>query len=243
MTRRRQNSLDDISSQAFGWLGSAAKVVGRAAAQNPLVAQNIRYGKAALDGPAALAKTAAIDLAAGAAGRVVTKGASIAARAVVKTGVPARVANKVTGQTVFVHGSPTPNLSKLETFAGSRALPNEKVVYGWDPSTNNAQNWLTKNSATIINARGNNASSVYIAKAPTKSVKNRADDVNWNVVTSSTPAKVVKELPIPSNIGDEYSETFKQFDKRVLDAVKQAGGKLAKTPKPPKRKNINRGVS
>jgi hypothetical protein len=58
----------NIGDQVGGWLGGAAKVVGRAAAQNPLVAQNIRYGKAVLAGPTELAKTAAIDLAAGAAG-------------------------------------------------------------------------------------------------------------------------------------------------------------------------------
>ena len=49
-------------------VGDVAKAVGRAAAQNPIVAQNIKYFNAVKAGPTALAKTAAMDLAAGAAG-------------------------------------------------------------------------------------------------------------------------------------------------------------------------------
>ena len=59
--RKKKKDIGDI-------VGDVAKAAGRAAAQNPLVAQNIRYGKAVMAGPTELAKTAAIDLAAGAAG-------------------------------------------------------------------------------------------------------------------------------------------------------------------------------
>jgi hypothetical protein len=78
---RRDKPNDSLANQVGGWLGGAAKVVGRAAAQNPLVAQNIRYGKAVAAGPTQLAKTAAIDLAAGAAGAGVGKVAQVAGRA------------------------------------------------------------------------------------------------------------------------------------------------------------------
>ena len=59
--RKKKKDIGDI-------VGDAAKAVGRAAAQNPLVAQNIKYFNAVKAGPTAVAKTAAIDLAAGAAG-------------------------------------------------------------------------------------------------------------------------------------------------------------------------------
>jgi hypothetical protein len=59
--RKKKKDIGDI-------FGDAAKAVGRAAAQNPLVAQNIKYFNAVKAGPTQVAKTAAMDLAAGAAG-------------------------------------------------------------------------------------------------------------------------------------------------------------------------------
>lgn len=263
MARRApKNPINDISNLVSGWLGgrgpgtnpqvqaamNATRAVGKVVDTatggfgQALVSDAQRMAQTGSSTPSALYKTAAVNLGAAVAGAGAAKVAGKAVSKVVESGVAARVVNKLTGQTVFVHGSPMPNLSKLETYAGSRALPNEKVVYGWDPSSNNAQNWLTKSSVTIRNARDSNAASVYIAKAPTANVKNRAADVNWNVVTSSTPAKVVKELPIPSNLGEEYSQTFQQFDKKVLDAAKRAGAKFPKTPKKVKKSNVERGT-
>lgn len=77
-------------------LGGAAKAVGRAAAQNPIVAQNVRYGKAVLAGPTALAKTLVTDLAYGAAGVGVGKAAVGVGKVVAKTSIPARVSNLAT---------------------------------------------------------------------------------------------------------------------------------------------------
>ena len=61
-------------------IGDILDAVAKAAAQNPILAQNIKYFKAAQAGPTQLAKTAAIDLAAGAAGagasRVLASGVS-----------------------------------------------------------------------------------------------------------------------------------------------------------------------
>jgi hypothetical protein len=76
MARKPKKDIGDI----FG-------AVAKAAAQNPIVAQNIKYFKAVQAGPTAVAKTAAMDLAAGAvsagvgrvAGAVVSKvGGSVA---------------------------------------------------------------------------------------------------------------------------------------------------------------------
>jgi hypothetical protein len=57
MARKPKKDIGDI----FG-------AVAKAAAQNPIVSQNIKYFKAVQAGPTAVAKTAAMDLAAGAAG-------------------------------------------------------------------------------------------------------------------------------------------------------------------------------
>jgi len=61
-------------------VGDATKAVGRAVAQNPVVAQNVKYFNAVKAGPTAVAKTAAVDLAwagaGAAAGRVAAAGVS-----------------------------------------------------------------------------------------------------------------------------------------------------------------------
>jgi len=76
MARKPKKDIGDI-------LGAVAK----AAAQNPIVAQNVKYAKAVAAGPTAVAKTAAMDLATGAvsagvgrvAGAIVSKvGSSVA---------------------------------------------------------------------------------------------------------------------------------------------------------------------
>ena len=90
-----KNKDDNIASQVGGWLGGAAKAIGSAAAKNPLVAQNIRYGKAALDGPATLAKTAAMDLAVGAAGAGVARGIGQAAKVAQANYVVPKIATKI----------------------------------------------------------------------------------------------------------------------------------------------------
>lgn len=54
-------------------VGDVAKALGRAAAQNPAVAQNIKYFNAVKAGPTAVAKTAATDLAWAGAGAAVSR--------------------------------------------------------------------------------------------------------------------------------------------------------------------------
>lgn len=95
----------NIGDQVGGWLGGAAKVVGRAAAQNPIVAENIRYGKAVAAGPTQLAKTVATDLAFGAAGAVAGKAAQVGGRVVSKAYKAAKKTSSPS-RTVLFHGGP-----------------------------------------------------------------------------------------------------------------------------------------
>jgi hypothetical protein len=60
MTRKPKKDIGDL-------VGDVAKALGKAAAKEPLIAQNIKYYKAVKAGPTAVAKTAAVDLAVGAA--------------------------------------------------------------------------------------------------------------------------------------------------------------------------------
>jgi hypothetical protein len=73
MPRKPRKDIGDI-------VGGVVKAIGKAAAQNPVVAQNIKYAKAVQAGPTAVAKTAAVDLAwagaGAAAGRVAAAGVS-----------------------------------------------------------------------------------------------------------------------------------------------------------------------
>jgi hypothetical protein len=109
----------NIGDQVGGWLGGAAKVVGRAAAQNPLVAQNVKYGRAVMAGPTAVAKTVAIDLAAGAVSRGLGYGASKGLSRIKQRFV----------EDIGVHVSKTPNLKEI-TYSANRANTGMKEIEG-----------------------------------------------------------------------------------------------------------------
>jgi hypothetical protein len=231
---RRDKPNDSLANQVGGWLGGAAKVVGRAAAQNPLVAQNIRYGQAVKAGPTQVAKTAAIDLAAGAAGAGVGKGAVGLGRAVAKTGVPARVVNKITKQQVIVHGGKVRGLQQIDPrspYAGS-----DSAVYGVNPSfrlpaKTNPVSEPSRSLDFVKGAHGyatelKDSGSIYVAKVPKASVKNRGSlgsKPSESIVISSAPAKVVAEIPV---IPDERILLSRRAD--VIKAVKRAGAKVPK---------------
>ena len=82
-----------------------------------------------------LAKSASIDAALTAAafgaGKVVQKVAPL-----IKEGVaniaPARIGNKIRGETILLHGSPRINLKAIEPRLGSNRLPDKSVTYGWN---------------------------------------------------------------------------------------------------------------
>ena len=113
------------------WLGTPpgearqvtqGKVLARGAAET--LDQTFAGGmiKAGTQGNAALAKQAAINAAALGAGAAVGYGVSKAAGAVVKSGVPAQIVNKLTGQMVGVHGSPVSGLKTINPTLGPSAI-------------------------------------------------------------------------------------------------------------------------
>lgn len=243
-----KNPISDIVDTVGAWLGGNRGTV------NPQVARVQRdlgtvaktidtygtggVGQAALRDienfkqggslPTNVMKTAAVNLAAGALG---AKAAQVAGRAVAKTGIPAQVANKLTGQQVMIHASPTRGLKQIDPRVGSRALPKEKVAYGFDPK---AELFPTQAAALMPGqvhqraTRSGSLGSVYVVKTPRRAVRDRSLDVGESVLTSTSPAKVVKELPIPQGIGQIRTPQVEAYDVALREAVQRAGGKLTK---------------
>lgn len=244
MARRPKNPINDIVDTVGAWLG------GRGPGTNPTVSRVSRdlgravsaadtvtggFGAAALRDvknfqqggslPTNFAKTAAVNLAAGAVG---AKAAQVAGKAVAATGIPARVVNKVTGQQVMIHASPTRGLGQIDPRSGSRALPKETVVYGFDTK---AELFPTQGAALMpgqVHQKARSLGSVYVVKTPRASVSDRSSDVGDYVLTSTAPAKVVKELPIPEGVGQIRTPQVEAYDVALRTAVQRAGGKLAK---------------
>jgi hypothetical protein len=248
MAPRKQNPIQDIADTVSAWLGGNRGTVNpqvqRVTRDLGTVAKTIDtygtggLGQAALRDvknfqqggslPTNLAKTAAVNAAAAAVGAAAAK---VAGKAVAATGIPARVANKVTGQQVMIHASPTRGLTQIDPRLGSRALPKEKVVYGFDPK---AELFPTQAAALMPGqvhqkaARSGSLGSVYVVKTPRRAVRDRSLDVGESVLTSTAPAKVVKELPIPQGIGQIRTPQVEAYDVALRQAVQRSGGKLAK---------------
>jgi len=212
-----RNKDDNIASQVGGWLGGAAKAVGSAAAKNPIIAQNIRYGKAALDGPAALAKTAAIDLAVGAVGAGVGRATGKAVTAVANTGVPARVVNKVIGRKVVVHGSPVSRLTKIEPSVGSNQLPESNVMFGWDPSKKGMQNQITRQAGKFTSKnQGSQVGSLYVTSIKKSDVVTPDKLLNTGQVVSKGSGQVLKEIPASG-------KSFREMDAELQRQLRRYG--------------------
>ena len=77
----------------------------------------------------ALSKSAALDLAITGTAMAAGKGIEMGINSAIKSGIPARIGNKITGQTVLVHGSPVRGIQELKP-SFSRAQPNEARVFG-----------------------------------------------------------------------------------------------------------------
>lgn len=77
----------------------------------------------------ALSKSAALDAAITGTAIGVVKGVQAGINVAANSGIPARIGNKITGQTVLVHGSPVRGIQELKP-SYSRAMPNDLRVFG-----------------------------------------------------------------------------------------------------------------
>lgn len=271
-----KNPINDIVDTVGAWFG------GRGPGTNPQVSRVSRdlgravsaadtvtggFGAAALRDvkkfqqggslPTNLAKTAAVNVAAGAVG---AKAAQVAGRAVAKTGVAARVANKLTGQTVVLHGTgevlknpktgvpyrfnaqgkPLDKGAYLEPRAGSPALPDTPAVFGWNPKNldgyGNVENQLQIYSSQARNFGYGTQSAdfvpqkqVVIGKAKTKTVRPQGTNTAIQEVLGPVKIKQIVKTDLPM---------MDYYDQLGL-AAKRAG---AKTSHPTYKDKLERSV-
>jgi len=187
-----------------------------------------RMAKTGSSTPSALYKTAAVNLAAGAVG---AKAAQVAGRAVAATGIPARVVNKLTGETVIVHGTPHKLVGKtLNPTRGSRANPDEVVLFGWNPKSKNAYGNLERSAAQYsrVSGRGDYVErldfqrNVVIAKVKKSKTDLGKPGSNPDIIQSSAPAKIVSVVKAPK-AGEVSEEVYR---KQLHAALRKAGAPI-----------------
>ncbi len=264
MARRKpQNPVSDIINQVGGWLGGSGPgtnpTVVRVQSQ---VKQAAKAADAALGGlgqaavndarrlssgagyvPSETIKAAAVNTAAAAAGYGAAKVAGAAGKAIANTGVPARVVNKVTGQSVVVHGSATGGLSTIKPQLGSAAMPYDLAAYGWNPKAYKKSDsikdllWDTRSYTSKQVPTGYREPTIYIAKTPTKNLKRISDakpspgpltDIERvkgfkeaGMVTNQ-PLRVVDQMDV-----SKYEDSVERAI-RLSKKIKKAGGKVPK---------------
>jgi hypothetical protein len=214
--RNPKNPIKDISDLVGGWLGGNRGTinpqVARVSRDLGTVAQTIDtftggLGAAAVRDvrnfaqggslPTNLAKTAAVNLAAGAVGAGVGKAAVGMGRVVSKTGVPARVVNKLTGQKVVVHASPQTGLNRIDPRLGSNQLPDKNVVFGWDPKKSGMRDQITRLSGRYVSKQeGQSAGSIYVTSIRKSEIVTPQNLANTGQVVSRGSGRVVSEIPV-----------------------------------------------
>jgi hypothetical protein len=277
MARKPKNPINDIVDTVGGWLGgrgpgtnpqvqaamdatrAAGKVVDTATGGfgSALISDAQRMAQSGSSTPSALYKTAAVNLGAAAAG---VGAAKVVGKALKQTGVAGRVANKIAGETVGLHGSPTQGLKSIDPriSISDVDVPTVSMMRTDVPTSLRAQ------SVNVTQQYAGREGSIYVVKAkksatelpkfakPAKTPKTTASgrpmiSLPPSVATKSVQsAKVVAEIPLQQFPSDAAlrKEIAKQTrlagssmrTKTVQDVVSDLAKKA-------KKKNINRGVS
>ena len=235
---RKKNPINDIVDTVGAWLGGNRGTINpqvqRVQRDLGTVAQTIDtfgtggVGQAALRDvrnfqqggslPTNLLKTAAVNAAVGAAG---AKAAQVAGRAVAKTGIPARVANKLTGKTVMVHGTGNPlQGTALRPVGGSPGSPDESVVFGWNPRYKGAKDTVPINvqeyAAKTWNMSDTPQYNVVIGKGPSRAVTKV--EGNPAILKSTKPVEI--KSVVKSNVD------YETYVKNLNRELKKAGAPL-----------------
>jgi hypothetical protein len=174
--------------------------------------------KAGVQGNQALVKQAAVNAAALGAGYIAGKAAVTAAGAVAKTGVPARIVNKLTGQSVVVHASGTARLPQIDPRLGSQALPYDKAAFAWNPAAYKQKDSIRNmlfDSQTYRNTAPLGRTpepTVYIAKTPTKNLQKIRD-------TTPTPGPSVDSYLLNKIKGFKESGMVTNKSLKVVDSM------------------------
>jgi len=163
-----------------------------------------------------------------AVGTTAAIGAGIAAA---RSGVGARAVNKLTGKTVIVHGTPHKLVGKtLNPTRGSRANPDEVVLFGWNPRSKNAYGNLERSAAQYsrVSGRGDYVErsdfqrNVVIAKVKKSKTDLGKPGSNPDIIQSSAPAKIVSVVKAPK-AGEVSEEVYR---KQLYAALRKAGAPI-----------------
>jgi hypothetical protein len=178
--------------------------------------------------PTNVMKTAAVNLAVGAAG---AKAAQVAGRAAVATGIPARAANKLTGRAVMVHGTGERLVGKqLRPRAGSPGSPSDAMVFGWNPMSKNSSQWLPENAANYSNRVGGEGPpdyNVVIGKVKKSKTDLGKPGSNPNIIRSSAPVDIKQVVKSPGATGVSYETYAKELERALKKAGAPTRGKLS----------------
>jgi hypothetical protein len=261
--RNPKNPIKDLSDAVGGWLGGNRGTinpqVARVSRDLGTVAQTIDtftggFGAAAgrdvrnfAQGgslPTNVAKTAAVNLAAGAVG---AKAAQVAGRAVVNTPIAGMAINKFGNKTVLLHGSPVSGLRNIEPRIPPKGpnAPKGSRVYGMRTdislerqkrlaSIGVKKDELTQSTSIASKyARGTfdtskpktptGGGSVYVIRTPKKTTDLSPDllDRGITATSSTSPGRVVSEIKL-KNKSDE------QIIAEVQKKLRRAGVKVPK---------------
>lgn len=193
-----------------------------------------------------LAKSAALDAAISGTAYVAGKGIQKGINAAANSGIPARIGNIIKGETVLVHGSPVRGIQELKP-SYSRAIPNEKRVFGMRTDVPLQAQFQTQSVTTGYATGGSwvdkgrelpaGGGSLYVFKTPKKTTDLPAYpkisktpqftesgrpviQFTPSVATSSSsPGKVVGEIPLRGKRPDEIQAALKA-------ELKKAGAKV-----------------
>ena len=196
-----------------------------------------------------LAKSASKDaaLTAGAfgAGKVVQKGKNFVKQAI-KDGTyvnpSAAIQNIKEGNKIVIHSSPTAGLPELKPHFGSMAMPNENVLFSWNPrvgrNMERGHSIIDRNIINYTNPRGPKGGtrppgeapgSVYVAKVPldkTGPVRKSGNPVAYQnrMVVTNGPGEIIKEIPSPDiSNGMTAAKNYAQFRDELARELRKSG--------------------
>jgi hypothetical protein len=236
--RKPKNPIKDLSDAVGGWLGGNRGTinpqVARVSRDLGTVAQTIDTftgGLGAAAGrdvrnfaqggslPTNVAKTAAVNLAAGAVG---AKAAQVAGRVVAKTGVPARVVNKLTKQEVLLHGRKTAGYPEIKPMGGKyEGLPDSQRQYAvaWYDNPQVARDFDLAKSYGFSSPEKLGTVYAVRGKAKTFTQGDYVTPAKFKtdlIVQSSKNQKVVGSVNLTGNTGVD--------DAAIARMLKKAGG-------------------
>jgi hypothetical protein len=185
---------------------------------------------------AKFAKSLATDVAITAAGVGIGAGAIKGAKAVQKTGLPARVANKVKGETILIHGSPHRNLPVIEPKYGSNRLPDDEVAFGWNPKVfypDNEYGLLDNVGRFSYNEKLNQQGSVYITRGKNElnALAGEQNEKFMQAIRGEMP--IIKEIQTPQYLAADNPWAQSKnpaFRNELKSSLKQLGVKVELNP-------------